>query len=204
MDLATRCRLTVAVLTLALASLVTIGCDEDATPTVPAPAPTAPAPPPPEEPAPPEIRAEEAVDRGTLRLFVQAAIHAASEAISSEDEIYPFFDTAFRPEGRWRHGEVYLGAIEPNETSFFNAAFPEIEGTDISGLTDLNGVRITEELLAAAAAGGDFVEYFWPNPAVEGDEETGSLKVSYGEFVTLGGRELAIGAGIYPDQPGQD
>ena len=204
MDSATRRRFAVAGLTLALASFVTIGCDEDATPTVPAPAPPAPPSPPPEEPAPPEIRAEEVVDRETLRLFVQAAIHAASEAISSEDEIYPFFDTAFRPEGRWRHGEVYLGAIEPNGTSFFSAAFPEIEGTDISGLTDLNGIRITEKLLAAAAAGGDFVEYLWPNPAVEGDEETGSPKVSYGEFVTLGGRELAIGAGIYPDQPGDD
>lgn len=204
MDSATRHRFTVAGLTLALASLMTIGCDEDTTPTAPAPAPPAPAPPPPEEPAPQEIRAEEAVDRETLRLFVQAAIHAASEAISSEDEIYPFFDATFRPEGQWRHEDVYLGAIEPNGTSFFNAAFPEIEGTDISGLTDLNGVRITEKLLAAAAAGGDFVEYFWPNPAVEGDEETGSLKVSYGEFVTLGGRELALGAGIYPDSPGDD
>ena len=186
--------------TLALASFLAAGCDEDASPTTPAPAPPLPAPPPPppEDPERPPIRAEEVVDRETLRLFVEAAVEAASAGISSEDEIYSFFDTTFRPEGQWRHGEVYLGAIEPNGTSFFNAAFPEIEGTDISDLTDLNGVRITEALLAASTAGGGYVEYLWPNPAVEGDEETGSPKVSYGVLATLGGRELSIGAGIYP------
>ena len=187
-------------LALALTSLLAGGCEDDASPTTPAPAPPAPAPSPPpaEDPAPPQIRAEEVVDRETLRLFVEAAVAVASSEISSEEEVYPFFDTTFRPEGRWRHGEVYLGAIEPNGTSFFNAAFPEIEGQDISDIEDVEGVRITEELLAAAAAGGGYVEYLWPNPAVEGDEETGSPKVSYGVLATLGGRELSIGAGIYP------
>ena len=186
-------RFTAIGLALALALLLAGGCDEDASPTTPAPPP-----PPAEAPVPPQIRAEEVVDRETLRLFVEEAVRIASAAISSPDEIYPFFDTTFRPGGQWRHGEVYLGAIEPDGTSFFNAAFPEIEGTDISDLTDPNGVRITEELLAAAAAGGGYVEYLWPNPVVEGDEETGSPKVSYGVRATLGGRQLLIGAGIYP------
>ena len=140
-------------------------------------------------PEPPQIRAEEVVDRETLRLFVDEAIRVASAGISAEEEIYPFFDSTFRPEGQWRHGDVYLGAIEPDGTSFFNAAFPELEGQDISDLEDIEGTRITEELLAAAAEGGGYVEYLWDNPEVEGDEETGSPKVSYGVFAMLGGRE---------------
>ena len=204
MDSAVTRRFAAIGFTLALASFLAAGCDDEASPTTPAPAPPASAPPPAATPEPPQIRADEVVDRETLRLFVEEAVRIASAEIASEDEIYPFFDTTFRPEGQWRHGEVYLGAIEPNGTSFFNAAFPEIEGQDISDIEDVEGVRITEKLLAAAASGGGYVEYLWPNPAVEGDEETGSRKVSYGILATLGGRELAIGAGIYPDQPGAE
>ena len=59
-----------------------------------------------------------------------------------------------------------------------------------------------EELLAAAPAGGGFVEYLWPNPAVEGDEETGSPKVAYATVLTIGSTPLIFGSGIYPEQPG--
>ena len=57
---------------------------------------------------------------------------------------------------------------------------------------------MTEELLAAVAAGGGFVEYLWPNPEVEGDEETGSPKVAYAAPLTIGDLDLVVGSGIYP------
>ena len=181
---------------LALASILAGGCGDDASPTVPAPAPASP--PAAETPAPPQITAEEVVDRETLRLFVEEAIRVVSAEVSSADEAYAYLDANFRPEGQWRHGEIYLFVIELNGVSFFNAALPELEGQDLSGFVDVEGVRANEELLAAAAAGGGYVEYRWPNPAVEGDEETGSPKVSYAAPVTLDGRELVFAAGIYP------
>ena len=46
-------------------------------------------------------------------------------------------------------------------------------------LKDSNGVKIMQEILAAAAEGGGYVEYLWDDPAVAGDEETGSHKVGY-------------------------
>lgn len=199
MTSATTRRLRLGGLALVSASLLLGACDDDASPTAPAPAPApAPPPPPPEEPEPPVIHAEEVVDRETLRLFVEAAIEASTAGIASEEEIYPFLDTNFRPEGQWRHGEVYLYVSSPDAVMFFHAATPELEGQDLSGLTDSQGVKVTEELLAAAEAGGGFVEYLWPNPDVEGDEETGSPKVGYAAYVTLGGREFVIGSGIYP------
>ena len=138
------------------------------------------------------------VDRETLRLFVEAAIHAASEGISSEDEAYSFFEANFRSEGPWRHGEIYLSILDLNGVSFFHPTLPHLEGQDLSDIVDVQGVRATEELLAAAADGGGYVEYLWDNPAVEGDEETGSPKVSYAARATLGGREFVILSGIYP------
>ena len=185
---------------LALASFLAAGCDDEASPTTPAPAPPAPAPPPPPAamPEPPQIRAEEVVDRETLRLFVEEAVRIASDDVSSADEAYAWFDANFRPEGQWRQGEIYLFIGDLNGVNFFHPALPELEGTDLSGITDAEGVRVTEELLAAAAAGGGFVEYLWPNPEVEGDEETGSPKVAYAAPLTVGDLDLVVGSGIYP------
>ena len=186
--------------TLALASFLAAGCDDEASPTIPAPAPPAPAPPPPPAamPEPPQIGADEVVDRETLRLFVEEAVRIASAEIASADEAYAWFDANFRPEGQWRQGEIYLFIGDLNGVNFFHPALPELEGTDLSGITDAAGVRVTEELLAAAAAGGGYVEYLWPNPEVEGDEETGSPKVAYAAPLTIGDLDLVVGSGIYP------
>ncbi|MYH23412.1 MAG: hypothetical protein F4023_09795 [Acidobacteria bacterium] len=186
--------------TLALASFLAAGCDDEASPTIPAPAPPAPAPPPPPAamPEPPQIGADEVVDRETLRLFVEEAVRIAAAEVASADEAYAWFDANFRPEGQWRQGEIYLFIGDLNGVNFFHPALPELEGTDLSGITDAAGVRVTEELLAAAAAGGGYVEYLWPNPEVEGDEETGSPKVAYAAPLTIGDLDLVVGSGIYP------
>ena len=192
-------RFTAIGFTLALASFLAAGCDDEASPTTPAPAPApAPPPPPPAMPEPPQIRADEVVDRETLRLFVEEAVRIASAGIASADEAYAWFDANFRPEGQWRQGEIYLFIGDLNGVNFFHPALPELEGTDLSGITDADGVRVTEELLVAAAAGGGFVEYLWPNPEVEGDEETGSPKVAYAAPLTVGDLDLVVGSGIYP------
>ncbi|MDE2881100.1 MAG: cache domain-containing protein [Acidobacteriota bacterium] len=185
--------------TVALASFLAAGCDDEASPTTPAAAPApAPLPPPPAMPEPPQIRADEVVDRETLRLFVEEAVRIASAEIASADEAYAWFEANFRPEGQWRQGEIYLFIGDLNGVNFFHPALPELEGTDLSGITDADGVRVTEELLVAAAAGGGFVEYLWPNPEVEGDEETGSPKVAYAAPLTVGDLDLVVGSGIYP------
>ena len=182
---------------LLLAALLAGGCGDDAGPTVPAPSP-APPPPAAETPAPPQIAAEEVVDRETLRLFVEEAIRIATAEIPSPDEAYAFFDAVFRPEGQWRHGEIYLAVSDLEDRMLFHAVSPELEGQDLSDVTDAEGVRIADGLRAAAAAGGGYVEYLWPNPAVEGDEETGSPKVTYAAFLTLGGQDFVTTSGIYP------
>lgn len=181
-----------------LLALVPTACDDDASPTTPMPAPApAPAPSPMPELAPDPIGASEVVDRETLQLFVEAAGQAAASSIDSEEEAYAFFDANFRPEGTWRQGEIYLFSHRLDGTQFFHAITPETEGMNRLDLEDVNGVKLVQEALAAAARGGGYFEYRWPNPAVEGDEDTGSPKVSYVAPLTIGDLELTLGSGIY-------
>ncbi len=191
-------RFSAGALALVLIGLFAAGCGEDATPTAPAlPEPPAPPPAPPPEPEPAPITAGEVVDRETLKAFVEAAAAEAKAEIDSAEDAYAFFDANFRPEGPWRQGEIYLFAHHLDGIQFFHAVTPETEGLDRSELEDVNGVKFLQEILAAVADGGGYVEYRWPNPEVEGDEDTGSPKVSYAVPLTIGDLELSLGAGIY-------
>lgn len=198
--LSLRTRFGAAAFAGALVALFAAGCGEDASPTTPAPPAPAPAPPPappPEEPEPAPIQAGEVVDRETLKLFVEAAAAEAAAQITTAADAYAFFDANFRPEGPWRQGEIYLFAHHFDGIQFFHPVTPETEGLDRSELEDVNGVKLIQEILAAAAAGGGYVGYRWPNPVVEGDEDAGSPKVSYAVPLKIGDLELSLGAGIY-------
>ena len=153
-------------------------------------------------PALAQVTAGDVVDRLSLRTFVERA-HALTEASLSdatEQEAYEFFDREFRPDGEWRQGPIYFGvqlAEGPDRgTQFFHAVNRELEGQNLWDLEDKNGVLIIQQLLAKA--GEDFVEYYFDNPDVIGDEDEGSLKVAWGEELTIGDRLFVIGAGFYP------
>lgn len=182
---------------LALIALGVAGCEDDATMPATAPAP-APAPAPEPEPVAPAIRAQDVVDRDSLKAFVEAAIEAVPSELTDPLDAYVFFDTTFRPEGAWRYGAVYLFVATPDGFAFFHATRPELEGEDLSDLEDANGVRITQEYLEKAAAGGGFVEFLWDDITIEGDEEVGSPKVAYVAPLVLAGAELIIGSGFHP------
>lgn len=187
-----------AVFTVALLALLPTACDDEASPTTPTPAPApAPAPPPAPEPEPEPIQAGEVVDLETLKLFVEAAAQEAAAGIASEADAYAFFDATFRPEGPWHLGEIYLFAYHLDGIQFFHALTPETEGMNRLELEDVNGVKLVQEALAAAARGGGYFEYRWPNPTVEGDEDTGSPKAGYMAPLTIGDLELSLGSGIY-------
>ena len=156
-------------------------------------------------PAAAQVTAVDVVDRPTLRAFVERARdHAeASLAEATEREAYDFFDREFRPEGEWRRDPIYTGVIlaegDERGMSFFHAVAPELEGQNLWDLRDKNGVFIVREL--TEKAGVEFVEYYWDNPDVVGDEEEGSLKVGWTEKIEIAGRMFTIGAGFYPATP---
>jgi len=144
----------------------------------------------------PEVTAGDVVDRETLKAFVLAAAAYADKATSLAEYLAVLQE--FRTEGPWKQGSIYLFVFTTDGTFLLHGDNPDLEGQNMIDLEDANGVKILQELIAVAADGGGYVEYLWPDPAVEGDEETGSPKVSYGIPYSALGQDFVLGSGFYP------
>lgn len=64
---------------------------------------------------------------------------------------------------------------------------------------DINGFRFVEAIIKAGAAGGEIVEYYYDDPAIEGDGDSGSPKLGYATGITFPSVDgvLVIGSGLY-------
>ena len=142
----------------------------------------------------PAVTASDVVDRETLKAFVEAAKAYANSATTLVEYIALLEE--LRVEETWRYGSIYLFVLTPEGIMLFHAADQDLEGQDLSELEDTNGFKFVQALIAAAAEGGGYVEYIWPNPAIEGD--TGSPKVSYAIPYSALGQDLILGSGFYP------
>ena len=150
-----------------------------------------------------QITARDVVDKKTLKAFVEAAKEYAQSFPLSED-----IAEEFRQEGgRWKHESIYLVIGNSDGVILFHAANPALEGQNLINLEDPNGVKYTQELIAASAAGGGFVEYYFDNPAIDenGDGELvgdpiGSPKISYAIPIidSQTDMELTLLSGFYP------
>ena len=154
----------------------------------------------------PKVTAAQVVDRETLVTFVKAANKVYRDAMTSPGlKALPNTKNALRQEGGdWKSGEVYVFVISTDGYTLFHGAQPvRFEGRKFEDIErqDIHGVPYLRELLAAGEAGGGFVEYMFDNPAIEGDEETGSPKVAYATGFTLPGRDsvFVVISGFYPD-----
>lgn len=138
--------------------------------------------------------AGDVVDRETLKEFVLEAkslLEAAQDAAEREAVL-----ESFRTE-EWQAGPIYIFITDYEGTGYFHGAKPEREGTNNIDQEDSNGVKVIQQNIAAARAGGGFTEYLWDNPAIEGEDE--SPKVSYVAPIEIDGVSYYIGAGFYPD-----
>ena len=144
-----------------------------------------------------EITASDVVDRETLKAFVLAVKAYADNATTLAEYISILQE--FRTEGPWKQGSIYLFVLTTDGTAILHGDNPDLEGQNLIDLEDANGVKITQELIAAAAEGGGYVEYLWPDPLVEGDEEIGSPKVSYVIPYAALGQDFVLGSGFYPE-----
>ena len=121
--------------------------------------------------------------------------------VTNSPNAYAFFDRMFRPAGEWHMGSIYIFVANTQGVMRFHAANQSLEGRNLYDNKDRNGVCYVRELIAAAEAGGGFVEYLFDNPDVQGDEEEGSPKVSYAVALDLAGEKLLLGSGYYPALP---
>ncbi|RJK96069.1 methyl-accepting chemotaxis protein [Vallicoccus soli] len=91
-------------------------------------------------------------------------------------------------------GEEYFWVNDDGPTMLMHPVKPELDGTDVSGLEDPDGVAVFVEFVRTVQAdGAGFVEYQWPKPG----EEQPQPKVSY-----VAGYEpwgWVVGSGTYVD-----
>ena len=151
----------------------------------------------------PAVTASQVVDRETLITFVEEAAKVYREAVESEGySALTGIRNAFRVEGGdWKSGSIYLWVVSGAGIILFHATEPFREGkeTDLTR-TDINGVRFAEELIQGARREGrKFLEYYYDDPTIEGDEDTGSPKLGYavGFSVANSDQKAVIGSGIY-------
>ena len=152
----------------------------------------------------PEVTAADVVDRETLRQFVHGSLDWLLELVGQVGfRRATEWKALMREEGGpFRSGPIYLFVFTPEGYVIFHGADPWREGRTAIDNTDFQGRPFVREVIAVAQAGGGFVEYFWDDPTVQGDEDTGTPKVSYAvsyksELPVYEGVEFIVGAGFY-------
>ena len=156
-------------------------------------------------PPPPPIQAVHVVDRETLRAFVHGAHDWMLEAFHQHGfDLLKLLEELRREGGPWRKGSTYLYVLTEGGLVVFHGARPDQEGRILIDSQTVNDFPVVRRLIEKAEAGGGYVEYYWDDPAVVGDEDTGSAKVGYAEAFTVpetfpiyAGQDLIVGSGFY-------
>ena len=148
----------------------------------------------------PEVRAADVTDLESLQAFVIGALQAYVAALQEHgvERYRDILNVLRAEEGDWRHGSIYLFIFTTNGYVIFHAADRTREARNAIDLEDINGFKIVQEMIKVAKAGGGYLEYYYNDPIIIGDEDTGSPKISYvASFTTRSGREIIVGAGLY-------
>ena len=160
----------------------------------------------------PEVIASNVVDRKSLKMFVRSAIkffqappEFSPSEIVSQYRFYTFRNVLRDTRSGWRHGSTYIFILREDGSVIFHGADPGQDYRIASHLRDIDGVFFIQELIKIALNGGGFLEYRYDDPSIQGDEEHGSIKLSYAEAVddpwgSSPGQKVIFGAGFYLGQ----
>ena len=93
---------------------------------------------------------------------------------------------------RYRDGD-YFWINDTQPAMIMHPLKPELDGQDLSGFQDPNGVYLFNEMVTAAVAGGGFVDYQWSKPGHEEPVDKISFVAPFEPWGWI------IGTGIYID-----
>ena len=152
----------------------------------------------------PEVTAADVVDRESLQQFVHGSLDWLLELVGLVGfQRATEWKALMREEGGpFKSGPIYLFVLTPEGYVIFHGADPWREGRTVLDNTDFQGRPFVRDIIAAAQGGGGFVEYFWDDPTIRGDEDTGTPKVSYAvsfksDLPVYQGVEFIVAAGFY-------
>ena len=133
-------------------------------------------------------------DMKVEKLFVVETVDAAAKLVKKQGR--QAFATLRDGAGPFRYQDIYVFVHDQNGTELVNPGSPDIEGTNLIDLKDVNGKFITRgtlKMLETKEAG--WIDYMWPKPG----ESRPSKKLSYIRKVPVGDETLYVGAGVYLD-----
>ena len=101
-----------------------------------------------------------------------------------------------KKDSEWFHGDTYLFAYDMNANVLLNPAFPQREGTNVSGQKDANGKLFHNEIIKTAQTkNSGWVDYMFPKPG----QKQPSQKWTYVKKVTLDGMPALVASGFYSE-----
>ena len=137
------------------------------------------------DPGDPSVRADQVVDRATLKTFVEEATDYVLSTFRSEGRAaFNQVKSVLRdPNGPWRHGPVYLFIMEPTGYTIFHGAFPdrfEFRRPTDTLRDEVTGRLILPQIIRTATSSedGGFVQYYFDNPD-DPNDDFNTLKVTY-------------------------
>ncbi len=165
-------------------------------------------------PGTPPVRADQVVDRDTLKQFVNGAIDHLLRLFNDNPTGAIGIARSILRRPPWRHGPVYLFVMDPTGYTHLHGGFPdrfEFQTPTQTLRDEVTGELILPQIIEVAQQSGDeggFVRYFFDNP----DDDTDSAdvpKVTYARLLTttieIPGfppqtNSFIVGAGIYGDE----
>ena len=131
-----------------------------------------------------QVTAAQVTDAESLKSFVLGA-KAHIEAITDMN-VGAKLREGLKTEGDWKSGSMFLVIFLKTGEPFIHGNDRDAEGKNLLGVEDERGTRVVEELIAAAAAGGGFVEYLDRGPKTAYAVEYTS-GITARKFVLVGG-----------------
>ena len=151
----------------------------------------------------PAVTAADVVDKDTLVAFVEAAAAVYRRAYESDNQgdIIAVRNAFRRKGGPWRAGSIYLWLVGSRGVTLFHATerFREGKPTDMDRV-DSNGLPFPKLLIGGALREGrKFLRYYYDDPEILGDEDTGSPKFGYAVSFNApkSDQKVVVGSGIY-------
>lgn len=124
----------------------------------------------------------------------QALVEKAAALVDKEGK--PAFAEFRKKDSEWFHGSTYLFAYDLKANVLLNPAFPEREGTNVTGGKDARGKLLHQAIIETAEGKGEgWVDYWFPKPG----EKEPSQKWTYVKRVTIDGVPGLIASGFYPN-----
>jgi cytochrome c len=100
-----------------------------------------------------------------------------------------------KKDSEWFHGDTYLFVYDLKANVLLNPAFPQREGTNVTGQKDGKGKLFHDEIIhVAETKGSGWVDYMFPKPG----ETDLSQKWTYAKKVTIDGIPGLVASGFYP------